>query len=65
MNAPLRKADVQAFWDQASCGEAAYLDGHSRRAFDEQAKVRYQLEPYIFDFARFAEGQSTFLPPVP
>lgn len=58
MNAPLRKADVQAFWDQASCGEAAYLNGHSRRSFDEQAKARYKLEPYIFDFARFAEGRS-------
>jgi SAM-dependent methyltransferase len=48
------KAAVQAFWDEASCGEALYLAGGSREHYEAQSKIRYELEPYIPDFAEFA-----------
>lgn len=47
------KAAVRDFWEEASCGEALYLGGHSRQYFIEQSRVRYELEPYILDFAEF------------
>jgi ubiquinone/menaquinone biosynthesis C-methylase UbiE len=50
------KAAVEAFWDAASCGEI-YAEGEDVCArLRAQARRRYELEPYIFDFARFAEG---------
>lgn len=57
MNKVATKEDVGKFWDAASCGEAAYavgLDDLSR--LRAQAKARYSLEPYIFDFARFPDA---------
>ena len=51
------KAAVQEFWNRQSCGEV-YAAGDSLRAqLDAQEQTRYQLEPYIFDFARFADGR--------
>lgn len=47
------KDNVRAFWDAASCGEVLYLNGRNAFAFSEQARVRYQLEPYIPGFAAF------------
>lgn len=50
------KADVRDFWEGGSCGEV-YADGDTLRArYAAQAAARYALEPYIFDFARFADG---------
>lgn len=49
------KRSVKAFWNAASCGQALYLHGHSEGDFDAQAAERYRLEPYIADFARFAD----------
>jgi ubiquinone/menaquinone biosynthesis C-methylase UbiE len=50
---PDHKVAVKEFWEESSCGEI-YAVGDTRRAqFDEQAAVRYALEPYIFDFADF------------
>lgn len=43
------KEQVRDFWEAESCGER-YGD------LEEQARIRYELEPYIFDFARFEEG---------
>jgi len=45
-----RKDDVRDFWSADPCG-SRYLEG--KENFDAHAYARYQLEPYIFDFARF------------
>ena len=44
------KTAVHDFWNAAACGEALYLaaDGYER-----QAQIRYELEPYIAEFADF------------
>ncbi len=47
------KEGVRAFWNEASCGEALYLSGQNADDYNRQADVRYQLEPYIKDFANF------------
>jgi len=50
------KSAVGDFWEQASCGEV-YAEGDSERErFEAQARSRYAMEPFIFSFARFAEG---------
>lgn len=51
------KEQVREFWERASCGEEAYAHGADYLAsLDAQETARYALEPYIRDFARFAEG---------
>jgi ubiquinone/menaquinone biosynthesis C-methylase UbiE len=51
------KSDVRDFWDAAACGEV-YADGPTlAEQLDAQARIRYQLEPYLAPFARFAEGR--------
>ena len=54
------KGAVEQFWNAASCGEALYLNGREADGYRAQANRRYELEPYIADFARFQEtrGQS-------
>ena len=47
------KEAVQDFWEAAACGENLYLSGWSQEDYLEQARVRYQLEPYILSFAEF------------
>jgi len=45
---------VRDFWDEASCGENLYLKGEDDIAkYKNQMKIRYELEPYIIDFADF------------
>lgn len=53
------KQRVRDFWNDASCGEQLYLQGSDRASYEAQARMRYQLEPYIVDFAGFdqARGQ--------
>ena len=51
MTAP--KEAVRAFWEDAACGERLYLDGAALDAYAAQARARYELEPYIADFAEF------------
>lgn len=53
MNDPCQKQEVHAFWNEASCGEALYLNGKDREGFASQSRQRYELEPYILDFAQF------------
>jgi SAM-dependent methyltransferase len=48
------KQAVRNFWEQASCGEALYLSRANRTAYEQQARTRYELEPFILDFARFS-----------
>lgn len=55
MTDPNQKQEVHAFWNEASCGEALYLNGTDPEGFASQLKRRYELEPYILDFAQFEE----------
>ncbi len=51
------KIQVRDFWEEKSCGEV-YATGQSEREYYEShAKARYELEPYILDFAKFHEGR--------
>lgn len=47
------KQAVHDFWNNESCGELLYLDGDSRKDYLRQSNIRYDLEPYILDFAGF------------
>lgn len=51
------KQAVHDFWNAASCGEDMYLAGSAQRDYEEQARIRYQLEPYIESFAEFASAR--------
>ncbi|MBV9122529.1 MAG: class I SAM-dependent methyltransferase [Planctomycetes bacterium] len=51
------KQQVHDFWQQASCGESLYLRGRDEEKFLHQMETRYQLEPYILEFADFARYQ--------
>jgi SAM-dependent methyltransferase len=48
------KKAVQDFWERASCGEELYLQEVQAASYLEQARRRYELEPYIEPFADFA-----------
>ena len=50
------KRQVQSFWNAEPCG-SRYLG--AEQDFDAHAKARYELEPYIPDFAGFAEASGT------
>lgn len=50
------KQKVHDFWNAASCGEELLLHGRDRDAYEAQARARYALEPYIAEFARFADS---------
>ena len=47
------KQAVQDFWERASCGEELYLHDAGRQGYLKQARRRYELEPYIEQFAAF------------
>lgn len=47
------KASVHDFWNEASCGERLLLPSVDRAGFEQQARERYRLEPYIEPFADF------------
>ena len=47
------KSDVQKFWNAEPCG-SRYLG--AREDFESHARARYQLEPYIHDFAGFEQS---------
>lgn len=52
------KSKVRDFWDSKSCGEIyADVTGISEKEYYEShSRARYNLEPYIFNFAKFHEG---------
>lgn len=50
------KAEVAAFWEAASCGEAYAVGPSPREFYESQSRARYELEPYIRDFAQFESG---------
>lgn len=49
----MTKEAVRKFWNGASCGENLYLSGRSRADFETHSRVRYEIEPYIKEFADF------------
>jgi len=53
----LLKRQVSAYWNAQSCGEVNAVSLTGAFDLDEQARQRYVLEPYIFDFAKFHEGK--------
>lgn len=53
------KSIVKDFWNENSCGEVLYLKGADEiEAFQYQSFVRYQLEPYILNFADFPSAKN-------
>ena len=51
------KEDVRLFWEKMSCGEI-YAEGDSLAAqLENQARQRYEMEPYLRDFARFEDAR--------
>jgi SAM-dependent methyltransferase len=51
------KDAVLEHWEQASCGEELYLRSPTPEGYREQARRRYELEPYIEEFADFAAAR--------
>lgn len=51
------KHQVKDFWEEGSCGENLYLSDHTKEAYLQQSQIRYQLEPYIIDFANFEKAR--------
>lgn len=47
------KRDVQAYWDAHACGASYAAGTELGDRLNAQAKTRYQLEPYIPEFAGF------------
>jgi len=51
------KKEVHDFWNASACGENIYLKGENEKEkFNNQLKIRYQLEPYILSFAKFGSS---------
>ena len=51
------KSRVHGFWNERSCGEVYARGTSSRDFYDSHSAARYQLEPYIREFALFHEGR--------
>jgi SAM-dependent methyltransferase len=49
------KEQVRDFWEDAACGEELFLEDVDRAGYERQSVIRYQLEPFIDDLARFDE----------
>lgn len=49
------KQDVKSFWNEASCGEALFLEGFSKEDYLKHSKIKYELEPEILEFAEFSK----------
>ena len=47
------KKKVYNFWNKASCGEELYLSEITKFGYIAHSSIRYELEPYILEFARF------------
>lgn len=52
------KQNVKDFWNRASCGEEAYALGKNEaEQLNTQARLRYELEPYLPPFANFPSAK--------
>lgn len=49
---------VKEFWNEKSCGEIYAVGQSEMEYYESESKSRYELEPYIFDFAKFHEGKN-------
>lgn len=49
--------EVKDFWNAESCGERHAEGATELERFKSQEELRYQLEPYIIDFAKFDDFQ--------
>jgi ubiquinone/menaquinone biosynthesis C-methylase UbiE len=47
--------EVHDFWQAESCGERHAQGNSEIQRFQSQEELRYQLEPFILDFARFED----------
>ena len=47
------KGQVRDFWEEAACGEELFLSGTDIEGFEREARIRYEIEPYIRPFADF------------
>jgi len=52
------KLAVREFWNRQSCGEVYAAGDTLDERLEAQAHERFELEPYIFDFARFADARN-------
>jgi len=55
------KQQVRAYWEKEPCGTRGLSSADRKRYFDEVETERYQLEPYIRDFATFERGRGKTL----
>jgi SAM-dependent methyltransferase len=55
-NEPL-KSQVREFWDRAACGEKLLLQASDKQGYIQQMRKRYELEPFIHDFAKFNDSR--------
>lgn len=53
---PELKLQVHDFWNQGSCGEVYAQGEHDTEKYEAHSRARYELEPYISEFAKFREG---------
>jgi ubiquinone/menaquinone biosynthesis C-methylase UbiE len=51
--------EVSEFWNQQSCGEVYAHGGSDSERFTAQERTRYNLEPFIYEFAKFADGKDS------
>ena len=51
------KQRVADFWNQAACGETLLLETARSAGYAEQARRRYELEPFITGFASFGAAK--------
>ena len=51
--APSGLKKVHSYWNEESCGESYADGGFERDGYLAETKSRYELEPYIIDFAQF------------
>ncbi len=47
------KEDVRDFWNRAACGEELFLAAEDVAGFEREGRIRYEIEPYIREFADF------------
>ena len=50
------KTRVKDFWNAQSCGEVYATGSSDLEYYKSETKKRYELEPYIQDFAKFYDG---------
>lgn len=51
------KDEVKRFWNEKSCGEIYAVGRSETEYYESESKSRYELEPYIRDFAKVHEGK--------